>query len=62
MLSGFSRVQLCVTLWTAAFQAPLSMGFPRQGYGSCHAPLQGISLTQGSNPHLSCLLHWQVGY
>ena len=26
----------------------------------CHAPLQGIFLTQGLNPHL-CLLHWQVG-
>ena len=23
--------------------------------------LQGIFLTQGSNPHLLCLLHWQVG-
>ena len=27
----------------------------------CHALLQGIFLTQGSNPHLLCLLHWQVG-
>ena len=23
--------------------------------------LQGIFLTQGSNPHLLCLLHWQMG-
>ena len=23
--------------------------------------LQGIFLTQGLNPHLLCLLHWQVG-
>ena len=30
MLSPFSRVQLFVTLWTAAHQAPLSMGFSRQ--------------------------------
>ena len=30
MLSSFSRVQLCATLWTAALQAPLSMGFSRQ--------------------------------
>ena len=30
MLSHFSRVQLIVTPWTAAHQAPLSMGFPRQ--------------------------------
>ena len=28
---------------------------------SCHALLQGIFLTQGSNPHLLCLLCWQVG-
>ena len=27
----------------------------------CHALLQGIFLTQGSNPCLLCLLHWQVG-
>ena len=26
----------------------------------CHALLQGIILTQGSNPHLLCLLHWQA--
>ena len=28
---------------------------------SCHALLQGIFLTQGSNCHLLHLLHWQVG-
>ena len=27
----------------------------------CYALLQGIFLTQGWNPHLLCLLHWQVG-
>ena len=27
----------------------------------CHALLQGIFLTQGSNPHLLCLLRWQEG-
>ena len=32
MLSCFSRVQLSVTLWTVARQAPLSMGFFRQEY------------------------------
>ena len=32
MLSHFSHVQLCATLWTAAHQAPLSMGFSRQEY------------------------------
>ena len=28
------RVQLFATLWTVAYQAPLSMGFPRQEYWS----------------------------
>ena len=27
----------------------------------CHALLQGIFPTQGSNPRLFCLLHWQAG-
>ena len=31
---GFSCVQLFVTLWTVACQAPLSMGFSRQEYWS----------------------------
>ena len=34
VLSHFSRVRLCATLWTAAHQAPLSMGFFRQEYWS----------------------------
>ena len=34
MLSHFSRVWLCATLWTAAHQAPLSTGFSRQEYWS----------------------------
>ena len=34
MLSGFSHVQLCATLWTVACRGPLSMGFSRQKYWS----------------------------
>ena len=34
MLGGFSSVQLFVTLWTVARQAPLSMGFSRPEYWS----------------------------
>ena len=30
VLTHFSHVQLCATLWTAAHQDPLSMGFSRQ--------------------------------
>ena len=32
MLSHFSHVRLCATLWTVADQAPLSVGFSRQEY------------------------------
>ena len=44
LLSCFSRVQLCATPWTAAYQAPPSMGFSRQEYwsGVPLAPLSGI--------------------
>ena len=54
----FSHVQLFATLWIVACQAPLSMGFfsgKNTGVG-CHALLQGIFPTQGSN---LCLLYWK---
>ena len=51
VLSCFSRVWLFATLWTVAQQAPLSMGFSSKNTGvGCHALLQGIFPTQGSNP------------
>ena len=34
LLSCFSRVQLCATPWTAAHQAPPSLGFSRQEHWS----------------------------
>ena len=34
LLSRFRRVRLCATPWTAAYQAPLPMGFSRQEYWS----------------------------
>ena len=34
LLSHLSHVQLFVTLWTVALQAPLSMGFSKQKYWS----------------------------
>ena len=44
--------------WTVAHQAPLFMEFSRQEFwAGCHFLLQGIFLTQESNP---CLLNWQV--
>ena len=52
---------LVMTPWTAAYQVPLSMGFPRQEFwNGLQFLLQGIFLTQGSNPCPWDLLHWQV--
>ena len=66
-----SHFQLFVTPWAVAHQASLSMGFSNQEYWSekkkkntgvgCHALLQGIFPTQGSNPYLLCPLNWQAG-
>ena len=62
VLSCFSHVQLFVIPWTVACQASLSMGFSRQEYWSgCCALLQGIYLTQESNPPFLYLLHQQAG-
>ena len=44
-----------------AQQAPLSMEFSKTTGGGCRFLLQGIFLTQGSNPNLLSLLHWQAG-
>ena len=45
MLGCFSHVQLFVTLWTVACQAPPSMGFSRQEYwsGFPYPPLGDLS-------------------
>ena len=51
-----SCIRLFETQWTVAHQTPLSIGFFRQEYLSCHLLLQGILPTQGSSPHL---LLWQ---
>ena len=65
VLIRFSHVQLFATLWTVECQASLSMGdSPGKNTGvGCHALLQGIFPTQGSNGHLLELLHcWQILY
>ena len=56
-ISHFSNVRFCVTLWTVACQAPLSMIFsPGKNTGvGCCALLHGVFLTQGSNPGLMSL-------
>ena len=49
------------TPWTVTRQAPLSMEFSGQEYwGGLSFPTPGDLLTQGSNPHLLRLLHWQA--
>ena len=58
----FRRVCLFSTPWTVAHQASMSMGFSRQKYWSgLPFPSAGIFTSQGSNPYLLHLLHWQVG-
>ena len=56
-----SCVRLFVSPWTGAHEVPLSVGLPRPEYWmGCHFLLQKIFLTEGSNPSLSHLLHWQA--
>ena len=51
MLS-YSVMSYSAAPWTVTHQALLSMGFSRKDTGvGCHFPLQGMFLTQGSNPH-----------
>ena len=52
---SLSHVQLFVTQWTVAHQV-----FKTEYGVGCHFLLQGILLTQKSNPGLLCLLVWQV--
>ena len=51
--------------WSHGLQ-PTRLPYPWDSPGEktamgCHALLQGILPTQGLNPCLLCLLHWQVG-
>ena len=56
-----TSVWLFVTPWTVKGQALLSMRISMQEYWSdYHFLLQRIFLTQRSNQHLLCLLHWQA--
>ena len=47
-------------LWPASFLCLWDSPGKNTGVG-CHALLQEIFLTQGLNPCLLCLLHWQAG-
>ena len=63
MVGRFSHVQLFSTSWTVPTRLPCPWDSPDKNTGvGCHALLQKIFPTQGLNPHLLCLLHWQVGF
>ena len=53
LLSHFSRVRLCATLWTVAYQSPMSMGFSRQEYWSRF---------EGKKLFHTLLITWQKGF
>ena len=56
------RIQSRKTLWDPTEYSLCPWDFPGKSTGvGWHSLLQGISLTQGLNLCLLCLLHWQVG-
>ena len=58
-----SAVSDSATQWTEPTRLLSAWDFPGKNTGvGCHFVLQGLFLTQGSNPHLLCLLHWQADY
>ena len=62
VLSRLSHVQLCDSYGLQPFRPLYPWNSPDKNPGvGCHALLQGIFQTLGSNPCLLCFLHWQVG-
>ena len=62
MLSHFSHVRLCDPIDCGPPGSSVRGDSPGKNTGvGCHALLQGLFLTQGLNPRLLCLLHWQAG-
>ena len=55
-VKSLSRVRLVATPWTAAYQAPLSMGFSRQEYWS-GVPLPSLPSTEYSE-FISFRIDW----
>ena len=56
-----SHVQLFVTPWTVAHQAPLSVGFSRQEYWSgLPFPSPGDLPNPGIKSHVSCIGRWII--
>ena len=63
MLSHFSSVQLCVTTWTAACQAPLAKGSSKQEYwsGLLWPPPEDLPDAGIKPMSLTSNLYWQAG-
>ena len=62
LLSSFSYVLLCKPYGLLPARLFCQWNSPSKDTGAgCHALPQIIFLTQGSNPRLLCLLHWQAG-
>ena len=55
-VKSFSRIRLLATPWTAAYQAPPSMGFSRREYRS------GVPLPSPTLPSCPTLEPWKVGH
>ena len=63
VLSCFSRVRLCMTLWSVACQVPLSMGFSRREH--CHGlpcPPPGDHPDPGMEPTSLITPAWAGGF
>ena len=55
-VKSLSCVQLFATLWTVAYQAPLSIGFPGKSTGvGCHCLLQCMKVKSEREVAQSCL-------
>ena len=62
VLSRLSQIRLCNPMDCSLPGSRVHGDSPGKNTGvGCRALLQGIVPTQGSNLHLSCLLHWQEG-
>ena len=63
-VKSLSRIRLFATAWTAAYQAPPSMGFPRQEYWSgvpLPSPLSDIWLVNIFSNSVCCLFRFFAG-
>ena len=58
---SLSHIRLFASLWVVAYQAPLSTELSRQEYWSgLPFPSPGDLPDSGIEPHVLCLMHWQV--